>query len=206
MTSQLSLVDSPPPARQARSTDLERLIDPTLRQDPAAIVARAMETSRDRNDLRSFTRTWPELQEFTLKLAATLTEYMPSSDPASSLLQESLEAACIGYLSAGPGAPAGSDVARFLGAGLAMAARGFGSLTIIGFDGATRTRWDPRQGGISQFIIDRNIERLLFSLRPPAQPAERVALRNFIVQQTMVFEDDVRMVRAGVDYKTFEPY
>lgn len=207
MQQQLTLVEGGRPANSTRATDIERLIDPAAARDAAATLARVMHSSPDRNDLRSFMTTWGELGAFAVKLTRTLTEYVPGVNPQKSLLQEAMEAACFGYLSAGPTAPPGLDVARFFGGGLAIAARGLCALSIAGHDAPGRTiRWDPKKGGLSQFVDEHGIARLSFRLRAPASPAERLAMRNFLVQSTMEFEDDVKMVRAGVDYKTFEPF
>lgn len=173
----------------------------------AAVVQRALGSSVDRKDVRRLMGTTPEVEAFVMRLGGFMTDLVPGAEVGKSLLQEVLEVANLAYLSAGAFPEAGVHIARFLAGGVAAAARGLLYVTVDGVDAqGGRVRWSVLDGSLADFVAKWGCVQLVFAQRGLASRAERFAMRNILVASTLHFEDVVAIERAGIDYRTFEPY
>lgn len=173
-----------------------------------ACLRRALAASVDRQDVRRIMKVWPQINRFVLRLAEVATDLLPGSEPGKSLLQEALEVACTAHLSAGACPEAGLDLARFQAGGIAAMSRGLLSLSVdcVLDDAETAVRWNVFDADLCTFIADRRVARLEFGVRALASRAERFAVRNILVMRLLTYQDVVAIERAGIDYRSFEPY
>jgi len=172
----------------------------------AQCLKRAMARSTSKADLTTVRQGWPNLDAFVKRLGALLTDQVPTADPVATALQEALEAACLHFLSAGPSAPAILGPARFLAAGVSSATRSLLTYTIEGLteDGAPVV-WCIHHGPMQEYL--RKVKPLTLRFTPRvALPGERHAMKTWVMNQVLHFEDQVLLSRAGVDARTFEPY
>lgn len=183
----------------------ELVIDKNLSLTPDHCIARALENSSYRADVRSFVRHWDSLRQSTVRAAMLVTDLVPGEDPSRSLLQEALEAAALGYLSASPGAVDGSSLARFFASLVSKLTRGLLGQAIVAHHGDGQSmRWDPMRGAMAHLVTSQDIVRLTFPMRSLPSQEERFAMKGWIVSATMRFDDLVVMERAGIDFRTYE--
>lgn len=172
----------------------------------AQCVKRAIASSSRKADLAAVRQGWPGMDPFVKRLGALLTDQIPTANPAATALQEVLEAACLHFHSAGPSAPPLLGPARFLAAAVSSATRSLLTYTIEGLtENGAPVVWCTHHGPMSEYL--RNVKPLSLRFTPRvALPAERYAMKTWVMNQILHFDDQVLLSRASVDARTFEPY
>lgn len=183
-----------------------RTLSGELDLSPAQCIKRAMLRSSYKPDLPPIRQGWRSLDAFTKRLAVLLTDLVPAADPSMPLLQEVLEASCLHFLGAGTSAPPCQGAARFLAAAVSASTRGLLSYTIEAQDVTGEwVTWCIHHGGLQDYLRKVQPRTMRFGPRV-ARPDERHAMKSWVMNQLLHFDDQLLLSRAGIDARTFEPY